>query len=180
VNVIELRLPPLRERREDLPALCAALLKRIAGDTGHDAPVLSERAMQALAAMELPGNVRELENLLHRAWALHDDGPLELDEFGHSQFFDDLRESLSRADAEPAMPQAEAISPGGIAGLPGDLQGFLDAQERAILIEALQRTRYNRTAAASMLGITLRQIRYRIDRLGIDLPSGEAAGEGDA
>jgi two-component system, NtrC family, response regulator PilR len=196
VNVIELRLPPLRERREDLPALCKALVQRIASDAGQPAPALSAHALEAIQGMPLPGNVRELENLLHRAWALHDGGPLELDDFGNSRIAEDLSDLSGPEDDVQAAGQAQTAAPGLVAAhadvephapqitpdveLPHDLQGFLDSQERSILVEALQRTRYNRTAAAAMLGISLRQIRYRIDRLGIDLPNGESAGNPDA
>src|SRR5690606_6388275 len=78
-NVIEILIPPLRERREDLPALCAALLSRIAQESGMPVPAITERTLSAIAAHPLTGNVRELENLLHRAVALSDGDELHVD-----------------------------------------------------------------------------------------------------
>ncbi len=165
LNVIELLIPPLRERREDLPALSAHLLARIAQDNGTPAPALSEQALQQLARHPLTGNVRELENLLHRAVALSDGTQLQLD--------------AAPACTAPAPAPAPAGPPAapGPAPLPGDLQGWLDQQERDILIRALHACGYNRTATAARLGISLRQIRYRIDRLNIPLPQGGEAAD---
>ena len=184
LNVIEILVPPLRERREDLPALCAALLGRIAQESGVPAPRLTERALAALAQHPLTGNVRELENLLHRALALSDGAELELEA------------ALGPSRAPPATPASSGAAPAtgdvGKAGaegdsgdaaspsaapheLPQDLQAWLDRQERDILVRALHECGFNRTAAAARLGISLRQMRYRIDRLHIALP-----GEPDA
>jgi two-component system, NtrC family, response regulator PilR len=104
VNVIELRLPALRDRREDLPSLCHALLSRIAGEAGQPVPALSSRAAQQLSSLPLLGNVRELENLLHRAWALHDGGALELD-----AGFDDDNGCLYRADVSRNSPPSASV-----------------------------------------------------------------------
>jgi two-component system response regulator PilR (NtrC family) len=161
LNVIDLVIPPLRERREDLPALCEALLGRIAQDSGVSAPHIAPEAIAQLAQLPLSGNVRELENLLHRAMALCDGGELVLDD---------------TSDTAPgelqAMPRAELNSTADEAGLslPTDLQSHLDQQERDILVKTLKETNFNRTLAASRLGLTLRQIRYRIARLKIDAP----------
>jgi two-component system, NtrC family, response regulator PilR len=153
LNVIEIVVPPLRERREDLPQLCEALLARIAQDSGMPAPRLSPEVMAQLCAQPLGGNVRELENLLHRAVALSDGQDLQLD---------------------CAPPTARAAEPpAATAGvMPQDLQAYLDRQEREILVKALQESGFNRTAAAQRLGLTLRQIRYRIARLAIPTPGG--------
>lgn len=155
LNVIEIDIPPLRERREDLPALCAALLKRIAAESGLPVPGLTP---QALAQHPLKGNVRELENLLHRAVALSDGHELQLEAAVHP-----TTPPIDTAAAP--MSAAEPTS-----ALPDDLQHHLDQQEREILIKALQETGFNRTAAAARLGLSLRQIRYRIARLNIDMP----------
>jgi len=167
LNVIEIDIPPLRERREDLPELCVALLARIALESGLPAPRLTTAALAQLEHYPLPGNVRELENLLHRAVALSDGGELS---------FDTLDTSFSTLDApapEPAPPiTAPAPAASAPASLPADLQDHLDRQEREILIKALQETGFNRTAAAAKLGLSLRQIRYRIARLNIDTPQG--------
>jgi len=167
LNVIEIDIPPLRERREDLPELCAALLARIAQESGLPVPRLTAAALAQLEHYPLPGNVRELENLLHRAVALSDGGELS---------FDALDTSYSALDApvpeSAQLPITPAPASPAAAGLPADLQDHLDRQEREILVKALQETGFNRTAAAAKLGLSLRQIRYRIARLNIDTPQG--------
>ena len=150
LNVIDIVIPPLRERSEDLPALCDALLSRIAEESGIPKPHLDSSAIAQLESNPLHGNVRELENLLHRAVALCDGDTLTLE---------DLQPSTSAP-----MP-LESVLP-----LPTDLQSHLDQQERDILVKSLKDTGFNRTLAASRLGLSLRQIRYRIARLKIDMP----------
>jgi len=165
LNVIEILVPPLRERRGDLPALCEALLARIAQDSGMPVPVLSSAVIEQLAAHPLGGNVRELENLLHRAVALSDGEELQVD-FAPTQV----------PPAPPPAPHAEAAkAPAAPAPdvMPGDLQSYLDQQEREILVKALRESGFNRTAAAQRLGLSLRQIRYRIERLAIVAPGDE-------
>jgi two-component system, NtrC family, response regulator PilR len=161
LNVIEIVVPPLRERREDLPTLCQALLVRIAQDAGMPAPKLSPAVLRQLCEHPLAGNVRELENLLHRAVALSDGEVLQVD--------------FESAPAPPPIsaPLAGATGAPAAGELPGDLQGWLDQQERDILVRALHESGFNRTAAAQRLGLTLRQIRYRIARLAITAPGGD-------
>ncbi|MBK7050306.1 MAG: sigma-54-dependent Fis family transcriptional regulator [Rhodoferax sp.] len=167
LNVIDIVIPPLRERREDLPLLCKALLQRIANESGIPTPSLSTNVMAQLSCDPLLGNVRELENLLHRAVALGDEN-------------DDLQIEISvRQPLSPAsLPTEPVFSGTGPAPLgedqvtiPSDLQSHLDSQEREILIQALRETGFNRTSAAARLGLSLRQIRYRIARLNIDTPN---------
>ncbi len=170
LNVIEIDIPPLRERREDLPDLCEALLQRIARESGLPVPQLTPEALAQLSKHPLNGNVRELENLLHRAMALSEGDELSFDSF------DTVPAILDPAapDLAPTIPGV--LPPGPVpaapppAELPADLQGHLDRQEREILVKALQETGFNRTAAAAKLGLSLRQIRYRIARLNIDTP----------
>ena len=153
LNVIEIVVPPLRERLEDLPALCQALLARICQESGFPMPELTAPVMEQLRSLPFNGNVRELENILHRAVALGDDSGLHFD--GQAR----------RAEAaEPPRHLEQAVA------IPENLQNFLDQQERGILTKVLQETGFNRTAAASRLGLSLRQIRYRIARLGIVTP----------
>jgi two-component system response regulator PilR (NtrC family) len=160
INVIVIGLPPLRERTDDLPALCEALLARICKDSGFQMPRLADSVLSRLQTYPFNGNVRELENILHRAVALSEGGDFLLD------MPDQPQPNILQASATlQAAPQA--------APLPDNLQDFLDAQERDILSRVLQETRYNRTAAASKLGISLRQIRYRIARLNIAMPDGD-------
>lgn len=165
LNVIEILIPPLRERREDLPALCQALLTRIATDSGIAAPPVSQRLLQEVNAAPLRGNVRELENLLHRALALGDNTEASLD--APSDIASAIAEQTSNALSATPEP----------ATIPSDLQAWLDKQEKDMLVRALDETGFNRTAAATRLGLNLRQIRYRMARLGITAPSGADAGE---
>ncbi len=180
LNVIGLRTPALRERREDLPDLVSALLARLCAESGQSTPTLSKEAMAWLQGCELPGNVRELENLLQRALAMGHGHQLELEDFlepdMHAQqprAQDTHAESERRATQEtgdgPAQPFEDTtrITP----PIPSDLQTYLDDQERQVLLQALKETDFNRTAAAARLGLNLRQIRYRIQRLGIAVPS---------
>ncbi|MES2362707.1 MAG: sigma-54 dependent transcriptional regulator [Pseudomonadota bacterium] len=158
LNVIVIGVPPLRERREDLPDLCEALLARICQESGFGSvPMLTETVLEQLRAHPFNGNVRELENILHRAVALSESGELLLD--------------------TPPAPHAEVPAAATAVTVPENLQDYLDAQERGILCQVLQETRFNRTAAAARLGLSLRQIRYRIERLNIAMPDGDAGAE---
>jgi two-component system response regulator PilR (NtrC family) len=166
LNVIEVVIPPLRDRREDLPALCKALLRRIANESGIPIPTLSAAALERILADPLTGNVRELENLLHRAVALSDEDELHIEP------------AQTQPDAQPLVTAAVEIAAAIESSpfreepraIPSDLQSHLDNQEREILIQALRESGFNRTAAATRLGISLRQMRYRIARLNIDGP----------
>ena len=165
LNVIDLVIPPLRERLDDLPALCESLLSRIAQESGIDVPRLSSAVLEQICLAPLKGNVRELENLLHRALALSEGNDLQLDILSEHT----MPAPLS-ASPEPALVVTPAASHG--VEIPADLQGHLDRHEREILVQALRETGFNRTAAAARLGLSLRQMRYRIARLGIDAPQG--------
>ena len=147
LNVIELRLPALREMREDIPVLAEAMLRRQVTANGATAPRLSAAALARLSGYDFPGNVRELENVLERALALTTGGEIQAE---------DLQLAPTRAD----LPQVAS------ADLP--LQERLDAVEKKAILAALEQTRYNRTAAAKLLGITFRALRYRMERLGIN------------
>lgn len=159
LNVIELAITPLRERQEDLPDLCHALLSRIAREAGLPTPSLSADILAQLAQLPMPGNVRELENLLHRSVALGDLDPFQ---------------------GKPVTALAAAASAPPETHIPSDLQAYLDTHERAILLRTLQETNFNRTAAASRLGLSLRQIRYRIARLGIAPANSDETSDDDA
>jgi two-component system response regulator PilR (NtrC family) len=163
LNVIDIDIPPLRERPEDLPALCEALLARIAKESGTPPRQIASTTIARLASLPLLGNVRELENILHRALALSDDQVLELSETGPAG----LPTRPARVAASSTISEAAPIAK---QALPDDLQGYLDEKERQILVRALRETGFNRTLAAKLLGLTLRQIRYRIARLKIDAP----------
>jgi two-component system response regulator PilR (NtrC family) len=164
LNVIEIVVPPLRERLEDLPAIAAAVLERIAGDAGvSPPPVLSAEALAHLSRYAFPGNVRELENLLHRAVTLAGGSVVECRDLGLPEvaFADSEHLDLEMPVPETARAAAAEVP------LPSDLAAHLDQVEREILERALERHRYNRTAAGASLGLSLRQMRYRMARLGI-------------
>jgi two-component system response regulator PilR (NtrC family) len=145
LNVIELKMPPLRECREDIPVIAAAILGR------SGAHVLSAEALEHLKAYDFPGNVRELENILERAVALSGEAKIGTE---------DLR---LRPAPQEGSESAE--------GVPGEaLPDYLDRIEREAILAALAKTGFNRTAAAKLLGVTFRALRYRMQRLGIREP----------
>lgn len=174
LNVIDIAIPALRERLEDLPVLCTALLERIARESGLPPKHLAPGALERLQQHPLPGNVRELENILHRAVALSDSDSLDLGELPLPQQ-ETAPAAASTETAAPAPASDAALAPRGPVVVPQDLQSHLDGEERAILVHVLQSTGYNRTLAAQRLGISLRQMRYRIDRLHIDIPGAHDA-----
>ena len=177
LNVIEIVIPPLRERREDLPALCTALLARIAQESGMKTPALTEQALNAIASHPRTGSVREVENGLPGAVARSDGDELHVecptsaaDAFGaRPSSTQPVATTAPVADAAPGMAATSGLTP--CTSLPNDLQAWLDQQEREILVRALREANFNRTATAARLGISLRQIRYRIARLNISAPS---------
>jgi two-component system, NtrC family, response regulator PilR len=169
LNVIRITVPPLRERIGDLPDICASVMQRIARDAGvSPVPALAPEALQHLLRYAFPGNVRELENLLHRALALSGSPLIERADLGLPE---ELMQEPSLAEADtvamPLTPLGPAPAASNAAPLPSDLVSFLDTVERDILERALERHRYNRTAAGASLGLSLRQMRYRMARLGV-------------
>lgn len=176
LNVIQIRVPPLRERLEDLAAISEQVLERITADSGLSAPPrLTRDALVHLERYGFPGNVRELENLLHRAVALSGGESIDVFDLGlpESVFTDsalyelDLITTNTRGHLlppepvyTPSLPVAEP--------LPDNLERHLDKVERDILERALDRHRFNRTAAGASLGLSLRQMRYRMARLGVN------------
>ncbi len=156
--VIELQMPSLRDCREDIPDIAEAVLKKLLGRTGGaGVPSLSAKALEALKQYDFPGNVRELENILERAVALAGGEEISLQDLQLSppSLGPDLGNSPPGSDA---LPVSDAKWP---------LQDYLDRLEREAILEALAQTKFNRTAAAKLLGITFRALRYRMARLGI-------------
>ena len=228
LNVLELRMPTLRERGEDVPVLAGVLLEQLASRYGDPRPKrLTRPALQQLCAYPFPGNVRELENLLERAYAFAEGESIDVDDLGalgaeieRSPLFHRTREAQAAAAAHhpmsppmtswpdavymPApvpsplgMPQPMAQpEPAPVAqpaepslpsvALPIDLPAYLESVERNVILAALDQTGFNRTAAAKLLGLSFRQLRYRMQQLGIRDPRdieapgsvGEPAGNG--
>jgi two-component system, NtrC family, response regulator PilR len=156
INVIELRMPPLRERREDIAPIAGAILQRLAAQSEEGTARLTPAALEALERHDFPGNIRELENILERALALSNSSQIDVPDLRLSTFEPESPETRE------AGPEASA-SPSSAAALPE----YLDAIERKAILDALGKTGFNRTAAARLLGITFRQLRYRMQRLGI-------------
>ena len=157
LNVVELTMPPLRECREDIPLIATHILQRLAAQNGVPAPRLSEAALAQLMAYDFPGNVRELENIMERALALSGQGQ----ELGPEELA--LHRISPEEDTEETEPGAPAPPPASGEALPT----YLDRLEREAILQALGKTGFNRTAAARLLGITFRQLRYRMPRLNI-------------
>ena len=152
VNVIELRVPSLRERREDVPELAAAILRRLGRRMKIIPPMLAKDALAALDIHAFPGNVRELENILERALTLSVSGEISAADI-------QLRPTPGASDRAPAP--AGATNGGAL----GD---HLEDIERDAIVKALEQTRFNKTAAAKVLGMSFRALRYRIKKLGIE------------
>jgi two-component system response regulator PilR (NtrC family) len=149
LNVIELPVPPLRERREDIPLLADAMLRRMSEAAGVRLR-LSEQALEKLKNYRFPGNVRELENMLERASALSETELIQPE---------DLRLTDAGNPGEAADHCLAQID---------NLEDHLEGIERNLIMQALEETRWNRTAAAQRLGLSFRSLRYRLKKLGID------------
>lgn len=152
INVIELRVPPLRERREDIPLLTRHILARLARRNEMPAPQVSPDTLERLSAYRFPGNVRELENILERAFTLSEGDVINTHDIhiapcSNNQEAGVLGTDLTRIDS---------------------LEDYLDNIERTAITQALQETRWNKTAAAKRLGLTFRSLRYRLKKLGME------------
>ena len=158
INVIELRVPSLRERGNDIHELCDTILGRLSKRMNIDAPQISEDAYRMLHDYPFPGNVRELENILERALTLCTDGLIMPD---HIKLRAAVRPAGETTTPVPVLSQ-EAAASGGALG------AQLEDIERDAIVKALEKTRYNKTAAAKLLGMSFRALRYRIKKLGIE------------
>ncbi|HSY29810.1 MAG TPA: sigma-54 dependent transcriptional regulator, partial [Burkholderiaceae bacterium] len=188
LNVIELSLPPLRERIDDIGMLANLILTRLAA--GGTQTVLAADALQALQVYSFPGNVRELENILERALAFANDGVIEVTDLAlkanaaiggtpTAAPILDAGTTVAQVDAGPSplaehpasaipTPAPGVVLAGSLPSLPCNLPGHLDEVEREIIKRALAKTQFNRTQAADLLGISFRQLRYRMQRLGVN------------
>ena len=150
LNVIELRVPPLRERRDDIEPLASHVLMRLAADTGQPAVKLHPHALDALKSYRFPGNVRELENMLERAHTLCENKQIEAS---------DLRLAEGNCAIEGGLLDLTQID---------NLEAYLENVERQLILQALEETRWNRTAAAQRLNLSFRSMRYRLKKFGLD------------
>jgi len=150
LNVIPIQMPALRELPEDIPEIARRILERIQGD---DSKRFSNEALQLLQNYSFPGNVRELENIIERAVAMCSGSTIEV-------------QDMLLVPVEESKPDSTSL------GNKYPLAKYLDEVERQALLEALQQTGFNRTAAAKLLGLTFRTMRYRMERLGITAPQG--------
>ncbi len=153
LNVIEINVPALRERREDIPLLCEHILARLARESGNPPRRLTEGALRALAEYSFPGNVRELENILERAVTLAEAGVIQPQ---------DLQLPQPSGAVEGGTPATEKARDD------ASFVALIEDKQRELIEKALQQTRYNRTKAAQVLGISFRALRYRLKKLGLD------------
>ena len=151
INVIELRVPALRERLDDVPQLVEMLLDRVSKQIGVPRPAISDDAMEKLLSYPYPGNVRELENILERAVTLCAEDRVEPQDI-------QLKQGAGFVDLPSVVDEMAADG----------LEGQLEHLEREAIVKALEQTRYNKTRAAELLGMTFRQLRYRVKKLGIE------------
>jgi two-component system response regulator PilR (NtrC family) len=162
INVIELAVPALRERREDIAVLANSILKRLADELGEVAPTLTDAAHEALAAYPFPGNVRELENVLERALALSDGALITPADLHLPSARVPAPGAPRSTGTQPAVP-----APGGPVPA-GALPDYIEQLEREAIVKTLEECRYNKTKAAAKLGITFRAMRYKLKKLGIE------------
>jgi len=158
INVIELDVPSLRERRQDIPLLAEHYLELIARENGIPKAGISDEAMAKLQHYAYPGNVRELENILQRALALAEDNIIQVQDLPALSISNRFAENASEhgMPAEPALEEDFS------------LEKHLEQIEKAAIEKALEETRWNKTAAAKKLGMTFRSFRYRLKKLGVD------------
>ncbi|MCW8890674.1 MAG: sigma-54 dependent transcriptional regulator [Sedimenticola sp.] len=152
INVIELAIPPLRERREDIALLADKMLTRIAEHSGVEKPRIDRDALKALFSYGFPGNIRELENMLERAVALCEGSNICLDDLL-------IPQSIATLDNQDTAPELEKGT---------TLDDHMEKVERELITKALEQTHWNKTAAAKKLGISFRALRYKLDKLGIE------------
>jgi two-component system response regulator PilR (NtrC family) len=155
INVISLNIPALRQRIEDIPLLCDSILKRIADNYELPAAKLDSKAKKALKLYSFPGNVRELENILERAFAMCEDDVITEEDLN---LVETSNQSVTPLQSSNLSQRPEGVS----------LEDYLMDIERNVVEQALEETRWNRTAAAKKLGITFRALRYRLKKLGLD------------
>jgi len=170
LNVIQLDVPPLRDRLDDLPYLIEGLLKKITQTTNELPPLLSKNAMLKLHDYSFPGNIRELENILERAWTLCEDNTIEEHDLLLSSKAVYATSSLTtQLSTDTSQTETKKQHPAYIPGKTHEtIDDYLNEIEKEILHDILEKTRWNKTLAAKKLGISFRSIRYRLSKLGLD------------
>jgi len=173
INVIDIAVPALRDRREDIPDLALHLLTKIAEENGRAPKTLAANALALLCAADFPGNVRQLENVLARAATLTDAGEIQADDLDIITSASTLRvTSVQKTSASADLSHAITPSSGRdlttLDAVAGDLEGHMDGIEREILQNAMTEYRWNKTAAAKALGVSFRSLRYRLKKLGLE------------
>jgi two-component system response regulator PilR (NtrC family) len=166
INVIELAMPSLRQRPEDIPGLVDEILARLGANYHGDIPIVDTDAMTVLQAHDFPGNVRELENVVERAFTLCEDGVIQARDLN-------LDAPLPIDPSTPTSTHPGAQTDAGdetrLSLEPGEsLEALLDNIEKQLITDALNDTRWNKTAAAKQLGITFRALRYRLKKLDLE------------
>ena len=161
INVIELPVPSLRERPEDIPDLAGYFLQRLSERYEMNKASLSSAASKVLQQYDFPGNVRELENILERAYALCEANTIDVHDLQLSSSFNDKDITGSGVGSQQSQDNL-------LQQAKGDFTGFMENMEKTILSQALEQTRWNKTAAADLLGISFRTMRYKLKKLGID------------
>lgn len=159
INVIQVNIPPLRERQDDIELLANHFLQHFADDCGLPAPTLAKSTLDALKKYPFPGNVRELENILERAFTLCDENAIQL-------------EDLQLPSADTPLSRIGSANVPTRNGHPTEaidcLDSYLEEIEKEVICATLEKTKWNRTAAAKKLGVTFRSFRYRLKKLGLD------------
>ncbi|HAT8378437.1 TPA: response regulator [Legionella pneumophila] len=148
INVIELRVPTLMERLSDIPCLTEAILKKLSKNQNRNLVKINPSCFEILSRYHFPGNVRELENILERAMAMCEGEVIEPSDL-----------HLPRTTITPAVAVPSTST---------NLNGYLQDQEKELILDALEKTKWNRTAAAQLLGVSFRTLRYRLKKLGLD------------
>jgi len=162
INVIEVHVPPLRHRKDDIKILAEHILERLTKDSGLPIPAVDNAAIEALKKYPFPGNVRELENILERAITLCENNIIKAD---------DLNLPITDEEAEPVIDTFDPVEDTNLeihTDKHFSLEKQLENIERTAILKALERTKYNKTAAAKLLGMSFRSLRYRLKKLGLD------------